>query len=452
MVGTVGALDPEVERLLEGAARRRSVTLRDRELVAQAVAAFGFLLAALSLAMLGDAGGVDVPVLVVLVASLVAAGRVEFAVGAGYAVPTQVVFVPMLFLLPPAIVPVVVAATALLERAPDYLRGRKPPMRALSHLGDSWFAVGPALVFAAGGVDGLDWMQWPLWLAAFAAQVGMDLGASLLRERFALGVRPRLQLSLLANVWAVDGLLSCVGLLAAVAAMEQRFAFLLVLPLLALMELFARERRNGIDQALELSRAYRGTALLLGDVIGDDDEYTGLHSQGVVALSISIATELQLSARDAHLVEFGALLHDVGKIRIPKEIINKPGKLDDDEWAVMKTHTIIGQEMLEIVGGSLADVGVVVRGSHERWDGRGYPDGLAGVEIPLPARIVACADTYSAMTTDRSYRPARSHEEAMAELERCAGTQFDPEVVAAALRVLGRELRGPSVLVEAAVT
>jgi HD-GYP domain-containing protein (c-di-GMP phosphodiesterase class II) len=134
--------------------------------------------------------------------------------------------------------------------------------------------------------------------------------------------------------------------------------------------------------------------------------------------------------------ELGALLHDIGKIHIPDAIINKPGKLDDEEWAVMKTHTIEGQKMLDRVGGMLSSVGVVVRASHERYDGGGYPDGLAGDAIPLAARIVAVCDSFNAMTTTRSYRKAMPVADAVAEVTRCSGTQFDPAVVEALLAVV----------------
>jgi HD-GYP domain-containing protein (c-di-GMP phosphodiesterase class II) len=136
-----------------------------------------------------------------------------------------------------------------------------------------------------------------------------------------------------------------------------------------------------------------------------------------------------MTAAERRRAEFVALLHDVGKIRIPAEIINKPGKLDAHERAVIETHTVEGQRMLERVGGMLAEVGRLVRSCHERWDGAGYPDGLGGEAIPLVARVVCACDAFSAMTTDRPYRKALSFEEALAELERCAGTQFDPAVV-----------------------
>jgi len=128
-------------------------------------------------------------------------------------------------------------------------------------------------------------------------------------------------------------------------------------------------------------------------------------------------------------VEFGALLHDVGKVAIPKEIINKAGPLDDAEWAVIRTHTIEGHRMLDQVGGIMRAVGLVVRASHERWDGGGYPDGLADDEIPVEARIVSCCDTYSAMTTTRAYRAAMTPEAAIEELRASAGTQLDPAIV-----------------------
>jgi HD-GYP domain-containing protein (c-di-GMP phosphodiesterase class II) len=130
-------------------------------------------------------------------------------------------------------------------------------------------------------------------------------------------------------------------------------------------------------------------------------------------------------------LEFGALLHDVGKIAVPKEILHKDGPLSEDEWTVMRQHTVEGQRMLETVGGVLGAVGRIVRSSHERWDGKGYPDGLAGEAIPVEARICAASDAFSAMTTDRPYRAAMSLEAAIAELERNAGTQFDPRVVEA---------------------
>ena len=176
----------------------------------------------------------------------------------------------------------------------------------------------------------------------------------------------------------------------------------------------------------------------MSDLLEADDAYTGEHSQGVVALSLAVGDGLGLTGRDRRDLEFGALLHDIGKIRVADEIINKPGRLDDDEMAIVRRHPVDGQEMLERVGGVLADVGEIVRHHHERWDGDGYPDGLMGEQIPLASRIIGACDAFSAMTTQRSYQEARPVLEALAELHACAGTQFDPQVVEALATVVMR--------------
>lgn len=196
-----------------------------------------------------------------------------------------------------------------------------------------------------------------------------------------------------------------------------------------------------MDAILELSTAYRGTTLLLGDLVEADDRYTGMHSRDVVDLSLGVADALGLDANRRRNVEFSALLHDVGKIRIPNEIINKPTALDESEWQIVRRHTIEGEAMLRQVGGKLASLGRVIRASHDRWDGGGYPDGLSGGQIPVEARIISACDGYSAMTTDRPYRTARDPREALAELARGAGSQLDPEVVAALNRLIQNELR-----------
>jgi HD-GYP domain-containing protein (c-di-GMP phosphodiesterase class II) len=201
------------------------------------------------------------------------------------------------------------------------------------------------------------------------------------------------------------------------------------------MRLFAHERAERLTNSQELSAAYRGTALLLGDVVEADDAYTGAHSRQVVDLTVRVGEHLGLDARSARIAEFTALLHDVGKIKIPSSIINKRGPLTPEERAIVEEHTIHGEQLLAQVGGLLSDVGRMVRSCHERWDGCGYPDGLVGPEIPLVARIVSCCDAFNAMTTTRSYRDAMTVTEARAELLRHRGTQFDPEVVDALLHL-----------------
>jgi HD-GYP domain-containing protein (c-di-GMP phosphodiesterase class II) len=216
---------------------------------------------------------------------------------------------------------------------------------------------------------------------------------------------------------------------AAFASVRYPYAFLLVLPLCGLLGVFALERRLRMRQALALSHAYRGTAMLLGDVVEDDDKYTGEHSRTVLELALPVGDALGVSARERRDLEFAALLHDVGKMAIPKGIVNKAGPLTHEEMALMRTHTIEGHRILSRFGGVLGGVGAIVRACHERWDGAGYPDGLAGKRIPLAARIIFCCDALNAMSTDRAYRAALPLPAALAELRDNAGTQFDPRVV-----------------------
>ena len=238
-----------------------------------------------------------------------------------------------------------------------------------------------------------------------------------------------MQLRALAWVYLIDFGLAPTGLAVAFASAESPAGVLLALPLVALLGVFARERKVRIDHELELRDAYRGTAFLLGDVVEADDSYTGEHSRDVVALTLAVVDELGLSARERRDAEFAALLHDVGKVRVPNEIINKPGPLTAEERKIVERHTIDGERMLHRVGGLLGEIGRIVRSCHERFDGTGYPDGLAGEEIPLLARIVSACDAFNAMTSDRSYRKALPLDEAVAELRRTSGTQFDPRVV-----------------------
>jgi HD-GYP domain-containing protein (c-di-GMP phosphodiesterase class II) len=430
-------LSPAGEQLLEGFDQRYPEPLARRELAVEGVTGAAFLAVATLMALLIPGQRELDPLLALaLLAGYALVGRVRFAARYGFTVPTQLVFVPMLFLLPVGAVPLFVAAATILGSLPEYLSGRLHRRRALVALSDSWHAIGPALVLGLAGSPEASLSLWPILLAALAAQLVLDNVVATVCEWVGLGISPRIEPGPLAWVALVDLLLSPIGLLAAMAAVAEPYAALLVLPLAGLLAIFAAERQVRIHQALELSRAYRGTTLLLADVLEADDEYTGVHSQGVVALSVTVADAMGLDSRERRNVEFGALLHDIGKIAVPKEIINKPGPLTDDEWLVIRTHTIEGQRMLDQVGGLLSDVGRIVRSSHESWDGSGYPDGLAGDEIPLGSTIVSCCDAFNAMTTDRPYRPAMTLDAALAELSAKAGSQFNPAAVEALFRVL----------------
>lgn len=160
------------------------------------------------------------------------------------------------------------------------------------------------------------------------------------------------------------------------------------------------------------------------------DALTAEHSDDVVVLADAIAERLGWGAAERTRLAAAAALHDIGKIRMPREVLTKPGPLDDREWSIVRTHTVEGQRLLDDVPG-MTDVAVVVRHSHERYDGTGYPDGLRGNEIPLASRIVFCADAYHAIRSDRPYRRGTTAARALREVRAQSGTQFDPRVVAA---------------------
>jgi putative nucleotidyltransferase with HDIG domain len=276
-----------------------------------------------------------------------------------------------------------------------------------------------------------------------AAQVAVDFGATAVREMLHGSFSWR-QLVGEAWIYGVDAALTPVAFLAATTLGDRPWTVFATVPLIAVLAVFAREREARMEGLIELTAAHRGIALVLGDVVEADDGYTGEHCRDVVELATAVGRQLDLTPERMRNLEFGALLHDVGKVVIPKEIINKPGPLDDDERAIVQTHTVEGQRMLNRVGGFMREVGVIVRAHHERWDGNGYPDGLAGSDIPLEARIVAACDTWNAMTSDRSYRAALPLDDAAAEIRAVSGTQLDPAVASAVLRVtLGATADGP---------
>ena len=732
------------ERLLEGSWERRARRASERELLVDAVAAALFVAAAGALVLAagafhphaGEVGFLTgTSALLIAVYALVA--RIEFPVGAGYVVPTHLILVPMLLVLPPAAVPAAVGVGLALGNAVYWVFGRVPPRRVLSAIPDAWHAVGPALILLIAGSPTIGFDQLPLLAAALAAGCLLDLTCSLVRMRLA-GVLPELglQIRVIALVWTVDACLAPVGFLAAIATRRHGAAVLLVLPLVSLLWLLARDRSQRIEKAhhrlklaeqervrlqsavrrlgdafaakleldglleillhgsiealdaaagrLELAggpspvrlsvgvegwldalehevpgcegfavpvqvgqagvwrlsvpmtivasprqitgslwlvragRAFEedeialiselvgkaelaaaeivahhaireqamtdpltglgnrrslttdlraaleeadgtGPSLLLlfdldgfkayndtfGHLAGDEllarlgerlrravdgvgcayrlggDEFcahldvaggdpnelisaaaaaltetgpeftirasfgvvllpqeaddssralqladermyankrrraTGpgcqasevllrtlrakqpeldQHSGRVAELAARVARRLALGGESLDVVARAAQLHDIGKVGIPDAILNKCGGLTDGEWEFVRNHSALGERILQGAP-ALRPIARLVRASHERWDGSGYPDRLRGEEIPLEARIVSVCDAYEAMTNDRTYRAAVPHELACQELRRCAGTQFDPAVVEAFLAV-----------------
>ncbi|MGZ4165323.1 MAG: bifunctional diguanylate cyclase/phosphohydrolase [Solirubrobacteraceae bacterium] len=721
------------ERLLETSWEGRERRASERELVVEASAAALFVIAAVVQILTGGVAGLRPEVAALLIAVYAVVGRIEFPVGAGYVVPTQLILVPMLLMLPPAVVPAAVAVGLVSGNAVECALGRVPPRRILSAVPDAWHAIGPAAVLLVAGSPRIGFAQLPLLGVAFAAGCIVDLTGSMVRMRLA-GVVPdfKLQMRVIALVWAVDASLGPLGFLAAMAARQGYAAILFALPLVFLLWLLARDRSQRIDQAyhrlklveqerarlqvavrrlgdafaakleltglleillngsiealdaaagrltltgapapLELTagdqsalphaesdpsalaaggpiqvggggawtlslpmriaaaprpvtgglrfaredRAFEEDEIALiaeliskaelaaAEIIGHEairqqavtDPLTGLgnrrklsadlaaalhnssparpsllllfdldgfkdyndtfghlagdallarlggkleqavagfgaayrlggdefcahvelegedsgvlihraaaalsetgvefsiqaslgvvllpheadsadhalqvadermyankrsrsaarsqvgevlvrtmhakqpeldqHSSNVAELATRVARRLGLGGEDLDEIARAAELHDVGKVGIPDAILNKPTGLTDSEWGFIHQHTILGERILHGAP-ALRPVARLVRASHERWDGTGYPDRLRGEEIPLGARIVSVCDAYEAMTANRSYRRAVAHEAACEELRRSAATQFDPAVVDAFL-------------------
>ena len=203
-----------------------------------------------------------------------------------------------------------------------------------------------------------------------------------------------------------------------------------------LRETFKQERAR----AQELRASYVATVRALANAVEARDAYTGKHAERVAAYGIAIARAGGMAIADDPEIEFGFLLHDVGKVAVPDAILFKPEPLDGPERDVMEQHAHIGWEILRDVD-FLGDAKLVVRHHHERWDGDGYPDRLAGEDIPLAARVFSVADTFDALTTDRPYRPGMDHARAREIIDEGSGTQFDPSVVTAFRRVGDAALR-----------
>jgi ribonuclease P protein subunit RPR2 len=197
-----------------------------------------------------------------------------------------------------------------------------------------------------------------------------------------------------------------------------------------LRETFKRER----ERRHELRRSYMATVRALCNAVEARDAYTGKHAERVAAYGMEIAKVLDAPFSDDPEVEFGFLLHDVGKVAVPDSILWKPEPLTPEERTLMERHPLVGWEILREID-FLGEAKLVVRHHHERWDGAGYPDGLAGELIPLSARVFAVADVLDALTTVRPYRAPSEMIEARAMIEESSGTQFDPEVVGAFLEI-----------------
>jgi HD-GYP domain-containing protein (c-di-GMP phosphodiesterase class II) len=183
--------------------------------------------------------------------------------------------------------------------------------------------------------------------------------------------------------------------------------------------------RSEEDSESGLDRGHGDVIAALASALEERDRYTGKHSESVVDLTTRVGDSLALDSAEIGRIRTAALLHDIGKVGVPDEILHKPGPLTEQEWVIMRQHPATGERILRAIPG-MGAVARIVRHEHERWDGNGYPDKLKGTAIPVGSRIILACDAYHAMTSDRPYRKAMEHPAAMAELTSHAGAQFDP--------------------------
>lgn len=425
------------EELVGEARVRRGRRMPRSEAIVRNVSCGLFLIAAIAIAaLLPSERHPDGLLVAGLIVGYALVSRVRFEFGDSYVVPEQLLYVPVLALAPLNLVPLIVACSAALAVLPDMLRGTWHWDRCITSVGDCWSFIPPVLVVAALAPGTPTVADAGVYALALAAQLGGDLAWSLIRDIFVDDVPFKDRVIFFIGTARVDAILTPPAFMIAITAVAEPLSLLAIAPLVWLLQVFSEDRQARYAAALELHRAYRGTVMLLADVVEFDDQYTAEHSRSVVDLVHAVADEMGIENERRQELEFAALLHDIGKITIPKPILNKPSALTDSEFEVMKRHTIEGQLMLDQVGGLLGRVGEIVRSCHERWDGTGYPDELEGTAIPLESRIVFACDAYNAMTTDRPYRPALTRDTALAELKSNAGKQFDPTVVAALVPVV----------------
>lgn len=205
--------------------------------------------------------------------------------------------------------------------------------------------------------------------------------------------------------------------------------------------------RHSFQLYIDMRENYLSTVEALVQALEAKDTYTSGHSERVGKFAVALAEEIKMSEEKIQSLKYAAVLHDVGKIGVSETILNKEGKLLESEWEAVRNHPVMGYTIIKGIK-FLYDIGSVVRYHHERYDGKGYPDGIQGGEIPLESRIIAVADTYDAITTNRSYRKGKSHEEAVEELKRVAGTQLDPELVQVFCKVITKEFIAQRINVE----
>lgn len=351
--------NPEVARLVQEHRDDLSERMSARERRAEFGVGLGFLAAAVIVLVAGGTDGFDPVAAVVLLLAYAGAGRARFEIGRGFTDPTLLVVIPALFVEPPAVVPLIVAAGFVVARAPEYLRGTAHPEGALAALGNSWHAVGPALVLALavdpGGPRASD-TGW--YLLAFATYVVGDAASGVTREWLAQGVRPRLQLRILAQIYALDALLAPVGLLAALATARQSYAFLLGAPLLVALEILSRERGKRMDNALALSESRAQTleaelaaARTRVEVLGAVSHGLQTPVAGVVAIAGVLARRGPTMPPEAVAQASGRLESDAVALRqLVRQALDYVRLVDGESLALRPADVDVGAVALEVTG------------------------------------------------------------------------------------------------------
>jgi signal transduction histidine kinase len=314
--------NPEVERLLREQRGTRLEPMARRELQGELALALSFLVGCAGLLVVGGTEGFDVVAAVVLLVTYAAATRVRFEIGGGSTDPTLLVLIPALFIEPPAVVPLLIAGGFALGRSVDVVRSQLRADRLLAALGNSWHAIGPALVLILA-LDGEppDLRHTPWYIVAFLAYVAFDTAAGLSREWATHGVRPRLQLQMLGRVYALDALLAPLGLMAALADSQEDYAFLLAVPLVAVLGILARERTRRLDHALALSESR--TQLLEAEL-----EATRARVEVLGAVSHGLQTPV------AGIVAIAGVLRRRGPQMDPDTLVASVGHLEEDAVAL----------------------------------------------------------------------------------------------------------------------
>ncbi|MHB8125608.1 MAG: HD-GYP domain-containing protein [Desulfitobacteriaceae bacterium] len=358
----------------------------------------------------------------------------------GYVTVTYAIVLSSVVLFPLGITLLVVAMAGFLVFGKSYVN--EPFYKRI--LSASLFVVSVAFTYSIMGFTSNKVFVFNLqWVITYIITALIYLISNITIVTIAIGmIQKKSPWSIwLSNIkWAVPNFLALAPLGMLLALIYKSFGiwglFLLFIPLLL--------SRHSFQLYIELRENYLNTVEALVQALEAKDTYTSGHSSRVGKLVSSLASEMNLSEEKMEFLKYASVLHDVGKIGVSEFILNKNEKLLDSEWESIRNHPVIGQKIIKKIK-FMFDIGQVTRHHHERYDGNGYPDGLKGELIPLESRVIAVADTYDAMTSDRSYRKGRTHEEAVTELRRVAGTQLDPKLVEIFCKVLSDELSAQSI-------